>query len=115
MSEHRKSVSEGGTNPTGAAQKGSTNGPNTFLSTTKREDFWKNSILTPFTKPTSFENPGPGKYNHEKKKDDIKTKILMEETLHVPFSSSCERECNRRPNNKHLFPGPGTYIDINNP
>ncbi|MFS8160349.1 MAG: hypothetical protein ACMG6E_09115 [Candidatus Roizmanbacteria bacterium] len=41
-------------------------------------------------------NPGPGKYNHEKKKDDIKTKILLEESVHVPFSSSVERECNRK-------------------
>lgn len=46
------------------------------MSTTKRDDFWKNKIETPFTKATSEENPGPGKYNLEKKKDDIKTKIL---------------------------------------
>jgi hypothetical protein len=49
----------------------------------------------PYTKPTSIKNPGPGEYNLEKKKDDIKTKILMEEAVHVPFNSSCERECNR--------------------
>lgn len=99
MSDHRKSVSEGTANTPGATQKNNNTASN-FLSTTKREDFWKNSMQTPFTKPTSFENPGPGKYNHEKKKDDIKTKILMEETVHVPFNSSCERDCNRKPPNK---------------
>lgn len=101
MSDNKKSVSDGHTNMSGVGvAKNVNNGSNTFMSTTKREDFWKNSITTPFNKPTSFENPGPGKYNHEKKKDDIKTKILMEETVHVPFSSSCERDCNRKPLNK---------------
>jgi hypothetical protein len=70
------------------------------LSTTKREEFWKNEISAPYTKPSFASNPGPGKYNHEKKKDDIKTKILLEESVHVPFSSSVERECNRRTANK---------------
>lgn len=31
---------------------------------------------TPYTKATYVGNPGPGKYNLEKKHDDIKTKIL---------------------------------------
>jgi len=60
-------------------------------------------------------NPGPGKYNHEKKKDDIKTRILMEETVHVPFGSSEERGCFKKPPTKQNLPGPGTYIDIFNP
>lgn len=87
-----------------------------FMSTTKREkDFWINRIETPYTHPTSMLNPGPGKYNHEKKKDDIKTRILMEETVHVPFGSSEERNCMKKPFVKQPVPGPGTYIDINNP
>lgn len=87
-----------------------------FLSTTKREkDFWINKIDTPYTHPTHLLNPGPGKYNHEKKKDDIKTRILMEETVRVPFGSSEERPCLRKPMAKQPVPGPGTYIDINNP
>jgi hypothetical protein len=61
-----------------------------------------------------MENPGPGKYNFEKKKDDIKAKILLEEAVSVPFGSSEERTCNKKPN-KNQIPGPGTYIDINNP
>ena len=59
-------------------------------------------------------NPGPGKYYVEKKKDDVKTKILMEETVKVPFNSSDERNCNK-PTNAAMAPGPGAYIDINNP
>ncbi len=87
-----------------------------FLSTTKREkDFWINKIETPYTHPTNMLNPGPGKYNHEKKKDDIKTRILMEETVHVPFGSSEERGCLKKPVIKQPVPGPGQYIDINNP
>ena len=65
-----------------------------FLTNTKRADFWVNKIDAPYTKPTSALNPGPGKYNLEKKKDDIKTKILLEDTVHVPFNSSVERDCN---------------------
>jgi hypothetical protein len=37
----------------------------------------------------------------------------MEETVHVPFGSSNEREVNKK--FKTFGPGPGTYIDINNP
>ena len=70
---------------------------NNFLSTTKREDFWVNNINTPYTHPTNFENPGPGKYDFEKKKkDDIKQKILMEEAVTVPFGSGAERDCNKK-------------------
>lgn len=59
-----------------------------FLTNTKREDFWVNQIETPYTHPTRFENPGPGKYNHEKTKDDIRSKILQEDTVKIPFLSS---------------------------
>lgn len=68
--EHKKSMSESGL---GTNQN---KVPNNFLSTTKRDDFWKNKIDAPFTKATNEGNPGPGKYNLNKKKDDIKTKIL---------------------------------------
>ena len=68
----------------------------------------------PFNRPQTQAYPGPGKYNIEKKKDDVKTKILMEETVKVPFNSSDERVCNK-PAIGSIAPGPGTYIDINNP
>lgn len=48
-----------------------------------------------------------------KKKDDIKQKIIQEETVHAAFNSSDTRPCNKKI--KHLNPGPGTYININNP
>ncbi len=67
----------------------------------------------PYSRPQVISYPGPGKYNVEKKKDDIKTKILNEETVKVPFNSSSERECHK--DQATLAPGPGTYIDINNP
>lgn len=84
------------------------------MSNTKREGHWKNKIEAPFTKPTSLLNPGPGEYNLEPKKDDIKSKILKEEATHVPFNTGSERECNKT-TSKSLLPGPGAYIDINNP
>jgi len=58
-------------------------------------------------------NPGPGKYDHEKKKDDIKNKIVMDEAVQPPFNSSDDRTCNKK--TKVANPGPGSYIDINNP
>jgi len=61
-----------------------------------------------------MKNPSPGSYNLGKKKgDDIKSKFLMNETFHVPFWSSNERDVNKK--FKTTGPGPGTYIDINNP
>lgn len=38
----------------------------------------------------------------------------MEEAVKVPFGSSNERECNKKVS-KSQMPGPGAYIDINNP
>lgn len=62
-------------------------------------------------------NPGPGKYNYGAgKKDDIKSRLLVEETVSVPFGSSEERGCLKKPAAlKAAIPGPGSYIDINNP
>ena len=116
---HRRTNSESGINESLVGSNGMGGGNRTnqnFLTNTKREkDFWINKIETPYTHPTSMLNPGPGKYNHEKKKDDIKSRILMEETVHIPFGSSDERACMKKPATKQTVPGPGTYIDINNP
>ena len=107
--DHRRSTAD-----SGALNQGGNKGNQNFLSTTKREDHWINRIDAPYTHPTNFQNPGPGKYNHEKKKDDIKAKILLEETVHIPFGASEERACNK-PHPKSNVPGPGTYIDPSNP
>ena len=72
-----------------------------------------NKIETPFTHSTAFQNPGPGKYDHSKKKNDIRTKII-EESSNIPFGTGAERACNKK-QLKSQIPGPGTYIDINNP
>jgi hypothetical protein len=53
-------------------------------------------MKTPFTHPTNFQNPGPGKYHQDKKKDDIRAKILNAENL-PPFGAGAERECNKKP------------------
>ena len=37
----------------------------------------------------------------------------MDEAIQPPFSSSDDRPCNKK--TKAPNPGPGTYIDINNP
>lgn len=88
--------------------------PSAFMSTTHRVDFWTNEMQTPFTKQTFKQNPGPGTYVVDKKKaDDIKSRLLMEEAQRVPFGSSDERDLNKKM--KLTGPGPGTYIDINNP
>ena len=110
MSDHKRSTSDSGIQSTKA---GSDNGY--FIGTTKREDFWKLKMDAPYTKPTFFTNPGPGKYDVEKKKNDIKTKILNEETAKVPFNISDERDCNKVNVKQAMLPGPGAYIDINNP
>jgi len=83
------------------------------MSSTVRGDFWKNELAAPFTLATFNKNPGPGAYLKSKKQEDIKARLLQEETTVVPFGASDERPCNKivkAPN-----PGPGSYIDINNP
>lgn len=85
---------------------------NPFLSSTGRADMWKNEMSAPFTRATYSKNPGPGQYFHGKKKEEIKQRLLQEETVKVPFGSSDERPCNKMV--KAANPGPGTYIDINN-
>ena len=51
----------------------------------------------------------------KKKENELKSRILMEHSMqmHVPFNCSDERHCNKK--SKTVAPGPGTYIDINNP
>ena len=46
-------------------------------------------------------------------KDDIKHRIVLEEAVHAAFNSSDERQVNKK--TKAPNPGPGSYIDINNP
>ena len=47
------------------------------------------------------------------REDDIRARIINQESLKVPFGISDERDCNKK--DKPSNPGPGTYIDVNNP
>ena len=59
---------------------------NPFMSTTMRGDFWRNELNAPFTQQTFLANPGPGQYQIDKKKgDDIKSRLIQEETVSVAF------------------------------
>lgn len=86
---------------------------NPFLSGTGRAEMWKAELNAPYTKQTYIKNPGPGQYFASKKKDDIKQRLLQEETVTVPFGASDDRICNKPV--KAPNPGPGSYIDVNNP
>lgn len=86
---------------------------NPFMSTVGRVDHWKAELNAPYTKQTYIKNPGPGQYFGGKKKDDIKQRLLQEETVTVPFGASDDRPCNKQV--KAPNPGPGSYIDVNNP
>ena len=86
---------------------------NPFLSSTGRADMWKAEMNAPYTKQSYLKNPGPGQYFGGKKKDDIKQRLLQEETVTVPFGASDDRLCNKPV--KAANPGPGSYIDVNNP
>ena len=89
MIDNRRSTSDGPTSTRAADNR-------VFIGTTERNDFWKNTIQAPYTKPTNIYNPGPGKYaTGDKKKNDIKAKILNEETVKYPFNVSVTRDCNK--------------------
>jgi hypothetical protein len=88
-----------------------TENANPFLSKTGRQDMWKADLTAPFTKQTFTKNPAPNHYFDKKRKDDVKARLLAEETVTVPFGSRDDRPCNKPV--KAPNPGPGTYIDIN--
>ena len=86
---------------------------NPFLSKTGRQDMWKADMTAPFTKQTFNKNPAPNHYFSKKKQEDVKARLLAEETVTVPFGTRDDRPCNKPV--KALNPGPGNYIDIYNP
>lgn len=72
---------------------------------------WRNLITAPFTRASYLKNPGPGQYLQGKNKEDIKQRLLNEEKITVPFSSSETRQFFGK-TSKTPVPGPGYYIDI---
>lgn len=83
---------------------------NPFLSKTARGEMWMADRDAPFTRQTFAKNPAPNAYFDQKKKDDIKARLLAEEIVPVPFGSKDERPLNKPL--KDTNPGPGNYIDI---
>lgn len=83
---------------------------NPFMSKTTRGEMWMADRDAPFTRQTFSKNPAPNAYFDQKKKDDVKARLLAEETVSVPFGSKDDRPLNKPIKNKN--PGPGDYIDI---
>lgn len=65
-----------------------------FMTGTKREGFWDNTLEAPFTKGTNITDvPGPDKYQNSKKRNSQKSGFLSQQFVSKPgFSSSDTRE-----------------------
>lgn len=74
-----------------------------FLTSTKRDGYWDNTLEAPFTKGKALKNaiflgtniisvPGPGKYQNNKKKDPNKDKINEMQTIKPGFNSTDTRQ-----------------------
>lgn len=83
---------------------------NPFLSKAARGEMWMADRDAPYTRQTFATNPAPNAYFDSKKKDDIRARLLAEETVTIPFGSKDERPLNKP--DKEVNPGPGNYIDI---
>jgi len=77
-----------------------------FVSKTAKGEVWMNHPSAPFTKNNSFVTPGPGMYGVKRKKDDLKKKILNEDTVKVPFGIGDVRDFNKK-KTEDIVPGPG--------
>lgn len=75
MYKESRTIEEKGENPILSQDPGS------FMSKTARGRFWQHDEKAPYTRQTFSTVVGPGQYDHEKKKDNIKNKILIEETV----------------------------------
>lgn len=88
-----------------------------FMTATKREGQWLNSVQNPFTKQYEKLEPSLEAMNTMKKKkvDKIRSKILSKKrrTLNPPFNVCENRSFEYL--GKTLGPGPGTYINVNDP
>lgn len=60
-----------------------------FMSSTKREGFWDNTLEAPFTKGTNIlEGPGPGNYPGGKKSENKNRKYNIKMDARPAFNSS---------------------------
>lgn len=60
---------------------------NPFYSKTTRGDMWMADRDAPYTRQSYAKNPAPNVYFDQKKKDDVKARLLAEETISVPFGT----------------------------
>mmetsp|Transcript_7211 Transcript_7211/g.8141 ORF Transcript_7211/g.8141 Transcript_7211/m.8141 type:complete len:211 (-) Transcript_7211:748-1380(-) len=65
-----------------------------FLTGTKREGYWDNTLEAPFTKGTNSKlAPGPGKYHKKKNSEATKTRGSSQQAIKQAFDSSEARIC----------------------
>ena len=63
-----------------------------FMTSTKREGFWDNTLEAPFTKGTNIlEGPGPGNYPGGKKNENKLRKYNMRSDAKPAFNSTDDR------------------------
>lgn len=89
-----------------------------FMTATRREGQWLNSVGNPYTKQYDILEPTPKSLYHDKKKkvDRIRNKILKKRKKKVenpPFNVLENRSFEYL--GKTLGPGPGSYINVNDP
>jgi len=89
-------------------------GPNGrgFLTSTKREGFWDNTLEAPFTKGTNKEVGNWPRKCHKKIKSQGGNRNKNSNAIQQAFHSSEIRDC-LKGNRKIQSPGPGQYIDLN--
>ena len=83
-----------------------------FLTSTKREGFWDNTLEAPFTKGTNKEVGNWPRKGHKKIKSQGGNRNKNSNAIQQAFHSSEIRDC-LKGNRKVQSPGPGQYIDLN--
>lgn len=90
-----------------------------FMTATKREGQWLNSVEAPYTKQYYKIQPKLSELFKEKQKriDKIRSKNIKksrnQKIKSPPFNTQANRSFEK--SHKRLGPGPGSYIDINDP
>lgn len=89
-----------------------------FMSETEREGQWLNSVDNPYTKQYNKLKPNISQLLYEKQKRiekirDKRVKTDKQASKSIPFNTQATREFDYT--GDALGPGPGTYIDVNNP
>jgi len=89
------------------------------MTATKREGQWLNSYDNPYSKQYDLLQPTLMKKNLEKKNrlDKVRMKITKKSKAElmpsIPFNTHANRSFDKA--KKSVAPGPGSYIDVNDP